>query len=219
MMGAIIALSLAGALFMAQRTIGALVYDKFELLDYFGPMEMFGVLPDHFRIHVVAQTPGSVASTQGPRVVVDQSFEQAEGFDLLWVPGGVGTRQQVENETTLEWLRAQSDTAQYVASVCTGSGLLAAAGLLDGRRATSNKMSFRWAESQSDKVTWLPKARWVEDGKFWTSGGVAAGIDMALAMISNIVGEEIAERVADGTEYDWHRDAGWDPFAEKAGLV
>lgn len=199
--------------------IGALVYEKFELLDYFGPMEMFGVLTDYFRIHVVAEHAGYVASTQGPRVAVDRSFDEANEFDMLWVPGGVGTREAVENEKLLAWLRSQSASVQYVASVCTGSGLLAAAGLLDGRSATSNKMSFRWAEAQSDKVTWLPKARWVEDGKFWTSGGVAAGMDMALAMIAKIVGEEIADRVADGTEYDWHRDADWDPFAEKAGLL
>lgn len=199
--------------------IGALVYDKFELLDYFGPMEMFGVLTDHFRIHVVAEHPSPVASTQGPRIVVDRSFDDANEFDMLWVPGGIGTREAVENETMLEWVRSQAASVDYVASVCTGSGLLAAAGLLDGRRATSNKVSFRWAEAQSDQVIWLPKARWVVDGKFWTSGGVAAGIDMALAMIAKIVGEEIADRVADGTEYEWHRDADWDPFAEKAGLL
>ena len=104
-------------------------------------------------------------------------------------------------------------------TVCTGTALLAQAGLLDGRRATTNKMFFAWPEGTWPAVHWVREARWVEDGKFWTSSGVSAGIDMALAVVERIAGSQTAELLATATEYDWHRDAGWDPFAHVHGLV
>ena len=204
---------------MTRRIIGVVLFDQFEMLDVFGPLEMFGGVPDAFEIRMLAEHPGSVASTQGPRSVVDQTFDEVEGLDLVLVPGGLGTRREVENQRLLDWLTAQASDADFVASVCTGSAVLAAAGLLDGRRATSNKKSFGWVTSCGPKVQWAPQARWVADGKFWTAGGVAAGIDMGLALMAEIVGEEGATKVAEATEYEWHRDAGWDPFAKLAGLV
>jgi transcriptional regulator GlxA family with amidase domain len=104
-------------------------------------------------------------------------------------------------------------------SVCTGSGLLAAAGLLDGHRATSNKRSFAWACQQGPAVEWVAKARWVEDRNRWTSSGVAAGMDMALALIARLHGDGTATAIANGVELEWHRDPGWDPFATLNGLV
>jgi transcriptional regulator GlxA family with amidase domain len=107
-----------------------------------------------------------------------------------------------------------------VSSVCTGAALLARAGLLDGRRATSNKLSFKWVTEQGPAVEWiLRQARWVEDGKFATSSGVSAGIDMTLALIAKLAGAESAERIAIRMEYEWHRDPSWDPFAKIHGLV
>ena len=201
------------------RSIGVVLFDQFELLDVFGPLEMFGVLHKSFEIQMLAEQSGTVASTQGPRSAVDQTFDDAGFLDLLLIPGGRGTRKEVQNERLLDWLRSRAETAEIVASVCTGSAVLAAAGLLDGRRATSNKMSFEWVMLQGPAVTWVPEARWVVDGKFHTSGGVAAGIDMALSIVGDLLGEDVAVGVAEGTEYDWHRDPNWDPFAKIAGLV
>ena len=204
---------------MTKRSIGVVLFDQFELLDVFGPLEMFGVLRKSFEIHLLAERSGTVASAQGPRSVVDQTFDDAGSMDLLLVPGGRGTRNEVDNEYLLGWLRSRSEVTEIVASVCTGSAVLAAAGLLDGRRATSNKMSFEWVMTQGPEVTWVPEARWVVDGKFYTSGGVAAGIDMALSIVAGLLDEEVAVGVSEGTEYDWHRDPSWDPFAKIAGLV
>lgn len=201
------------------RKVGAVFFEGFELLDIFGPLEMFGVLGDHFTLLSVAEQDGAVVSAQKSRAFMDQTFADAGQFDVLLVPGGIGTRAQAKNSVMLDFLRRQAAGAEIVASICTGAGVLAAAGLLDGRRATTNKMAWAWPVSQGPNVTWVPQARWVEDGKFFTSGGVAAGIDMALAVIERLVGRDIAERVADGTEYEWHRDAAWDPFAAKNGLV
>jgi transcriptional regulator GlxA family with amidase domain len=114
----------------------------------------------------------------------------------------------------LSFLRDRSEKAQITSSVCSGSALLAKAGLLDGHRATSNKMFFNLAVMQSDKVEWIETARWVDDGKFVTSSGVSAGIDMALAIIARLFGNETAEAIAIGAEYTWHRKADVDPFVQ-----
>ena len=203
----------------ARRSIGVVLFQGFELLDVFGPLEMYGIAADHFDICLVAENAGSVASRQGPRSVIDCSFSEAPQFDILFVPGGIGTRTEISNQTLLDWLRVQSRQAQYLTSVCTGSALLAGAGLLDGLRATTNKLAFEWVASQSSKVNWQRQARWVEDGNVFTSSGVSAGIDMSLAVIARLVDQETAEQTAAWAEYNWNSDAGWDPFAELHGLI
>ncbi len=201
------------------RSIGVVLFEEFELLDVFGPLEMYGMAPESFEIHMVAESGGEVASRQGPRSVVEHGFGEERQFDVLLVPGGRGTRAQIGNPRLLEWLRIQSMGAEYVTSVCTGSALLARAGVLDGVRATTNKRSFAWATSQGDNVKWEKEARWVEDGKFFTSSGVSAGMDMSLAVIGRILGQETAEQIAIWAEYEWHSEAGWDPFAKIHGVV
>ena len=196
------------------RTLGALLYGDFELLDLYGPLEMFGSLKEQIQIVTIAEQQGPVRSFQGPETVADYDFASAPACDLLLVPGGLGTVPQLGNEALLTFLRDRSETAERVLSVCSGSALLAKAGLLDGRRATSNKMFFSLATTQSDAVQWVEAARWVTDGKFVTSSGVSAGTDMALAVIAALFGAERAEQVARYTEYQWHRDAASDPFSE-----
>jgi len=201
------------------RTLGVLIFPEFESLDVFGPLEMFGMLPEDFTIRLVAERERHVASAQGPRSVADALFADGGRYDLLLVPGGRGTRREVGNAALLSWLREQAAAASLVTSVCTGSALLAKAGLLDGVKATTNKMAFAWVQSQGARVLWQPQARWVEDGKFATSSGVSAGIDMSLAVIARLCGEERARQAAIWAEYDWHRDPGWDPFAKILGVV
>jgi transcriptional regulator GlxA family with amidase domain len=204
---------------MAKRRVGALYFDRFELLDIFGPLEMFGVLEDHFEIVNVGETRPHMASDQGPKVVIEATFEDCGQLDVLLVPGGIGTRKEIDNPRLLGFIREQYPQLEILASICTGAGLLARTGLLDGRKATSNKMVFDWAVQQGPDVDWVPEARWVEAGNIFTASGVAAGIDMALAVIARLLGEVIATKVAQGTEYDWHRDSHWDPFAKLHGLV
>lgn len=129
------------------------------------------------------------------------------------VPGGQGTRRLVTDRPFLDWLAAWACNADIVSSVCTGSALLAAAGLLEGYRATSNKQSFNWASSHGRNVTWVPSARWVVDGNRWTSSGVAAGMDMTAALLAHLFGRQKAQRAAAEIEYAPCTDATWDPFA------
>jgi len=203
---------------MQPLTLGAILYPGFELLDLFGPLEMFTSLPsERLTVVMVAQnkgsvTAGSMSNAPMPSVVADYDFADAPLLDLLLLPGGVGTFPELENPAMLDFLKTRAATAQITASVCTGSALLAAAGVLDGRRATSNKQVFDMARVVSDKVDWIEAARWVDDGPVVTSSGVSAGIDMSLAIIARLFGEETAETIANGAEYTWHRDAETDPF-------
>ena len=196
------------------KTLGAILYNNFELLDLYGPLEMFGALPGQFNIITVSDHAGPVASTPGPKSVADFGYADCPPLDLILLPGGFGTMAELENENLLNFLRDRSQDAQCVMSVCSGSAILARAGLLDGRRATSNKQLFQVATQQSDKVEWVEQARWVEDGRFVTASGVSAGTDMALAVIAGMLGEQHAQMIADFTEYQWHRDADDDPFAK-----
>jgi putative intracellular protease/amidase len=195
------------------------LFEGFELLDVMGPLELFCHTPGLFDVSLVGPAAGPVTSAQGPSVVADAAYAAAPDCDIVLVPGGNGTRQLVEDEAFLAWLAPWAGRADIVTSVCTGSGLLAAAHLLDGYRATSNKRSFAWASSLGTAVEWVPQARWVEDRNRWTSSGVAAGMDMTLALIARLHGEAAADEIADHVEYEWHRDGSWDPFAAKNGLV
>ena len=204
---------------MGARTVGVVLFDRFELLDVFGPLEIFGVLKNHFEIVVIGPPDGYVASSQGPRSVVDVAYAGAPRGDVVLVPGGLGTRSRVDDGEFIGWLGDWASKAELVTSVCTGSGVLARAGLLDGYRATSNKRDFAFAVSQGPLVEWVPSARWVADRDRWTSSGVAAGMDMALALVAHLHGEQLATAVANAIELDWHRDSSWDPFAVLNGLV
>jgi putative intracellular protease/amidase len=194
------------------RTLGAVLYDKFELLDLYGPLEMFGSIGPDLTIVTVAEQAGPVASTQGPKTVAEHSYADAPKLDLILLPGGFGTFPQLESPAMLDFLRKRAPQAEVTMSVCSGSALLAKAGLLDGRRATSNKQYFDLAVRQSDKVDWVAEARWVEDGPFATSSGVSAGTDMALAIIAKLYGRALAQQIADATEYEWQTDSTRDPF-------
>ena len=206
-----------------ERVFAAVLFEGFELLDVFGPFEAFGMLLTRgggaVRLITVAEERGPVASAQQIRAVADFDFSDCPKIDVLLVPGGIGTRKQVENPQMMSFLRDRSNQVQVFSSVCTGAALLARAGLLDGRSATSNKAVFSWVKTQGPKTTWVPEARWVEDGKFITSSGVSAGIDMALTVITKLYGKEAAEKIATFMEYEWHQDATWDPFAKIHGLV
>jgi putative intracellular protease/amidase len=198
------------------QTLGILLYERFELLDVYGPAEVFGNLGKRLKVVTVAEKAGPVASTPGLKAVADYGFEDCPPLDLILVPGGIGTLTQLSNAKLHDWLRERSKSAQVVMSVCSGSAILAKAGLLDGKRATCNKQHFRTLTAGHKNVSWVKEARWVDEGDRVTSSGVSAGIDMALHMVARLYGDDIAQRVADGIEHEWQKDAGRDPFAKFA---
>lgn len=203
----------------ASRHIAVVLFDGFELLDVFGPVELFSLVPDEFAIEFIGPGAGPVASSQGVRVNATVGYDTARTPDIVLVPGGQGTRRLVSDEGFLSWLRAWAQPAPLITSVCTGSALLAAAGLLDGYRATSNKAAFAWVCEQSDKVDWVAQARWVEDRDRWTSSGVSAGMDMTAALLAELLGSDVAQKATTRAELDVHDDPYWDPFAKLYGLT
>jgi transcriptional regulator GlxA family with amidase domain len=194
------------------RNLGAILYRDFELLDLYGPLEMFGNLGPELRIVTVAEQRGGVASAQGPQTVAEHDFSDAPQLDLLLVPGGIGTFPQLEGTGLVGFLQERSKRAEVTMSVCSGSAILAKAGLLDGRRATTNKQFFDLCAQQGPKVDWIAEARWVEDGPVATSSGVSAGTDMSLALIARLYGRERADQIAALAEYEWQDDPTRDPF-------
>lgn len=201
------------------RRLGALLFPGFEVLDMFGPLEMFGNMTGAVEIAMVGERAGSIVSAQGPAAVAEYGFNDCPPLDLLLIPGGIGTRTEIDNPAMIGWLRERIPRAEVTMTVCTGAALLAQTGMLDGKRATSNKMVFHWVEEQWPRVQWVRQARWVDEGALVTSSGVSAGMDMALAVIARLNGQPMSDLLAVATEYEWHRDAGWDPFAKVHGLV
>jgi transcriptional regulator GlxA family with amidase domain len=201
------------------RRLGVLLFPGFEVLDVFGPVEVFGVLKDLCEVVLVAAEAGPVASAQGVAATAAHGFADCPPLDLVLVPGGIGTRRGVDDEVQRAWLVERAAAAEIVMSVCTGAALLARAGLLDGRPATTNKRAFAWVESQGPATRWVREARWVDDGDRVSSSGVTAGIDMSLAVVERLWGAEIARSVAEAIEYERHADPTWDPFARIHGLI
>lgn len=203
---------------MAPRSVQIVLFDGFELLDVFGPVELFGLLPEHFAVTFLAPGEVPVRSSQGVTVNADHAYAAAPAPDIILVPGGLATREVIIDEAFLAWLRGHGAAAELVMSVCTGSALLAAAGLLEGYRATSNKYAFRWVETFGSTVEWVPQARWVEDRDRWTSSGVAAGMDMTVALIRALYGDDVADLAVNRAELDHRTDSTQDPFAALHGL-
>ena len=201
------------------RKMAALVFPGFQTLDFFGPIEMLGGFFDDIELTTVAKTSDPVPSRHGQRILVDKTIAEMRDADLLFIPGGDSALDAARDTELMDWVRETGDRAERVMAVCTGTILLGMSGLLDGRRATTNKIDFTQTVHLAPNVEWVKEARWVEDGKFFTSSGVSAGMDMALAVAADLFGIEKAEEMAVGCEYTWHRDATRDPFAKLAGLV
>jgi putative intracellular protease/amidase len=149
------------------------------------------------------------AATSGER--------NADVIDVLIVPGGVGVRADVTAE--IDFVRRMYPSLKAVLSICTGATVLARAGILDGRRATTNKRAYKWATGTGPNVKWAAKARWVVDGNIVTSSGISAGIDASYAFVSINYGEKIAQDLADSAEYVRWLDSEYDPFSKRWGLT
>lgn len=200
------------------KSLAVFIFPGVQTLDLFGPLEMLGGFDDRIDITMVAETTDPVPTRHGQRILPDKTVHDGAGYDLLLIPGGDSAIEAGRRPAATDWIRQTCEDADLVMTVCTGSILLAMTGMLDGHKATTNKQDFRGTIGLGPGVTWVEKARWVQDGKFFTSSGVSAGIDMSLAAAAHLFGQDAAEWMADGTEYEWHRDPDRDPFAQKSGL-
>ncbi|WP_329302858.1 DJ-1/PfpI family protein [Streptomyces sp. NBC_00659] len=179
--------------------LAIVLFDRFTALDAVGPYEMLGRLPEADTVFV-AERPGPVRSDTGRlALTADKSLAEVPRPDIVLVPGGPGQSAQMDNQVLLDWLRAADATSLWTTSVCTGSLLLAAAGLLEGRRATSHWLALDQLKRFGAEPT---GERVVFDGKYVTAAGVSSGIDMGLTLLGRIAGDEHAQGVQLLTEYD-----------------
>jgi putative intracellular protease/amidase len=192
--------------------VAVLLFDDFETLDVFGPVELFGRLKDYYQISFYSLDGGLVKNNHGVSVLSDRLDNVKGEPGIFFIPGGYGTRKEVENTRLLDKISAISEKSQFVLTVCTGSGLLAKTGLLDGKSATSNKRAFPWASIQGPKVNWIKKARWTVDGNYYTSAGVSAGMDMVLGFLQDRHGIAFARKLAFEIEYNWQENKDEDDF-------
>jgi transcriptional regulator GlxA family with amidase domain len=178
--------------------IAILIFDKLAAQDAVGPYEVMRNVPD-WDVVFVAREKGEIRAEGGLGLIADRSIAEVGEADVVLVPGGFGNRPMLEDEEVLGWLRRVDGTTKWTTSVCTGSLVLGAAGLLEGRRATGNWLALEpLREYGADPVG----GRDVEDGKVITAAGVTAGIDMALHLVAREVGPEMAQAIQLGIEYD-----------------
>ena len=175
------------------------LYDRFTALDAVGPYEVLSRLPGA-RVRFIAHEAGPVRTeTRMLTLVAEARLEDVPAPDILVVPGGIGTRALLEDERMLAWIRGAHQTSTWTTSVCTGSLLLAAAGLLDGLQATTHWAVLELLGSLGARPT---GRRVVREGKVMTAAGVSSGIDMALALAAHVGGEDLARAIQLGIEYD-----------------
>ena len=192
-------------------TIGILIFDGAEELDFAGPYEVFTMVGEVFareqkpRPHdvlLVAERDASVTCAKGMRVVPHVTTHTAPPLDILLIPGGVGTRREAKNEALLDWIGATAARCTWVTSVCTGALLLAAAGPARGKRVTTHWAFVEQLRARGEVAEVLENVRYVRDGNLLTAAGVSAGIDMALWLAGQLYGPKLARTVQRAMEYD-----------------
>ena len=186
------------------KTIGIVLFPDFEDLDAIGPKEVFGMFAmasnGEWQVVTISQDGEPVRSFLGTTIGANHSFGDCPQLDVLLVPGGLGTRTEVDNEAIVSFVRRQGTSADWVTSVCTGAFLLHRAGFLEGKRATTHWGAVELLR-QEGNVTVVDDERWVRDGNMITAAGVSAGIDMALYLVAELTSGDTAKRIQQMMEY------------------
>ncbi len=199
-----------------RKRVGILIFPNVEVLDFCGPYEVFSVVrlnedrrreePSPFEVLLVAERDEPVGASGGLRVLPDATISTCPPLDVLVVPGGWGTRKEIDNGNLIRWIADRGRSAETLTSVCTGAMLLGRAGLLDGHRATTHWRSLGWMRDSFPDVTVEDKLHVVEEGRIFTSAGISAGIDMALRVVLRYHGEAVARATARHMEYTFPDD-------------
>jgi transcriptional regulator GlxA family with amidase domain len=191
------------------HNIAILLFDDAEVLDFCGPFEVFSVASNQtaspaFNVCTVAERIPIIAGN-GFSVNPDHTLADCPQPDILLVPGGIGSRQQINNEILIDWIRRTADDAELVLSVCTGALLLGKAGLLNDLAVTTHHVAFDVLRKLVPSATVHEDRRFVDNGKVITSAGIAAGIDMSLHVVERLLGPDIARSTAQRMEYPWEQ--------------
>lgn len=200
------------------RTVGILLFDDAEVLDFAGPFEVFSVCGrrhqhDLFHVMTIAERGQPVTARNGFVVTPTHSFATHPALDIVLVPGGFGTRREMKNPLVLEWAVKNGNDAEFLLSVCTGSLILGSAGLLDGLHATTHHLAMPELRAVAPRATIHENVRIADNGRVVCSAGVSAGIDMSLHLVARLHGDDIARETARYMEYEGK----WEDRADVAG--
>ena len=196
---------------MTKRNIGILLFDDAEVLDFAGPFEVFSVTSElnnfePFNVFTVAEEQVPIRAVNGLSVNPTYSFNSCPKIDILIISGGSGTRAQMENTALLAWIGSIHQHTELTLSICSGSRLLGVLGLLDGKPyCTHHDVYEHMKEIVPNGLPQMDK-RFIQSGKLFTSGGISAGIDLSFHIVSQLLGQDTAERTASYMEYDWKKD-------------
>lgn len=194
---------------MKTRNVAIYIFDDVEVLDFAGPFEVFSVtrLADDtapFNVYTVALESGPVKARNNLSINPRYTLDDCPKPDIVVVPGGYGTRQEMNNDAVLRWVKQSATECELLLSVCSGALILAKAGLLDGLRATTHRSAVEELQNASSEIVVTPKERFVDNGRIIVSAGVAAGIDMSFHVVARLFGEDVARATAEYIEYEWH---------------
>lgn len=202
---------------MNRKRVGIVLFENVEVLDFCGPFEVLSTtrldeesrhqLPSPFEVLLVAEHDVNVCTSGGMAVSPHHTFNTCPSLDILVVPGGMGTRKEIDNPVLMKWIQDRAAQVETLASVCTGARLLGRAGLLDGRRATTHWRSLDWMRDSFSGVLVDYTKHFIRDGHIYTSAGISAGIDMSLTMVADYFGERIARATAKHMEYPYPEHA------------
>lgn len=197
---------------MSQRNVAIFIFDDVEVLDFAGPFEVFNVTgdvidPAPFKTYTVAMSDRPVKARGSLSINPHYTVENCPQPDILLIPGGWGTRALLNEQPVLDWITAQSEKVEYLLSVCTGALLLGKAGLLDGLQATTHHDTFDLFRRIAPETTVIEDKRFVDEGNIITSGGISAGIDMALYLVQRLIGDEKLKLTTNEMEWQWHQEA------------
>lgn len=192
-----------------QWIVGILLFNEVEVLDFAGPFEVFSIttLPESdkkpFIVKTISETGNMINARNGLKIKPDYSFNDKIDFDILIIPGGYGAEEiEINNLKVIEWIKNKFNNVDILASVCTGSFLLAKTGILDNKNATTHWMDIKKLQNDFPKIKVHKNIKYIEDGKIITAGGVSAGINMSLYIIEKLLNKDIARYTAKRMEYD-----------------
>lgn len=188
------------------KNVGIYLFNKVELLDFAGPYEVFSTtseLNDNkaFKVFTVSEDGGAIKSVNGLIVIPDYSFDNHPKIDILIIPGGEGTKNEIKKKKVMEWVNKTQGSAEIMATVCSGARIPAVLGLLDGLEATTHQSVIDDVKKLAPNVTIDHTKRFIDNGKIMTSGGISAGIDLSLHIVKKLCGEDTAQKTMEYMEY------------------
>ncbi len=190
-----------------KRNVGIFIFDNAEVLDFAGPFEVFSVTSElnnyePFEVFTVAETAEPVSAVNGLSVNPKYDFKSCPPIDILIIAGGTGTRKQMENTITLDWIKQIHQNSEYTLSICSGARLLGVLGLLDAKPYCTHHLAYPDLQEIVPTGNPQPNQRYINAGKIYTSGGISAGIDLSFHLVEQLLGEQAAMQTATYMEYD-----------------